>query len=257
MGEICQIISLKKAKRMTRFIRRTMTILALICMTGPAHSTFIFDHSTNILRGEGYMPPIVGGQPGLLGADRCQIKIVVDGQSYNKIWSPGSEPNCRFSPQEATLKWMLAQISGGITMTPIGAYQGANYIDLAYLAEWGNSWSTHGLDIKSGTSTACSVMGTITLEHGTLAENTAVGHMARNTATLMCNGEADVKLTVNPSNTKMTNGMNSRILVLGESSKKIKVGEGVTTIDISSELSGKPKQPGGATGSAVLQLEVQ
>ncbi|EMF5053718.1 hypothetical protein RGO66_002209 [Serratia marcescens] len=257
MGEICQIISLKKAKRMTRFIRRTMTSLVLLCVTGTAHATFTFDHSTNKLSGAGYMPPIVGGQHGWQGADRCFISIIVDGLYYFKQWFPSTEPNCRYAPKEATQQWMLDQIAGGLVMTPGGNAQGGNYIDLAYRSEWGNSWSSHGIDIRSGASTVCSFLGTVTLEHGNLPENTAVGHMVKSTATMTCNGEADVKLTVNPSNTKMTNGMNSRILVLGESSKKMKVGEGETTIDISSELSGKPKQPGGATGSSVLQLEVQ
>lgn len=243
---------------MTRFIRRTVVVLALICVNPPAQATFKFDPATKTLSGTGYMPPIWEGGAGWNASQVCRVQILVDGQYYVKFWDGAAEPNCRYDPREKTLQWMLDQIAGGLVLNPAGSGGPANYIDIGYLTgEAGSSWYSHGTDIQSWTATICTADGPINLVHGVLPENTAVGHMVKNSVAIKCNGEADVKLTITPSNTKMTNGMTSRILVQGKSSKKIKVGEGETTIDITSELSGKPKQPGGATGSSVLQLEVQ
>ncbi|RTF39487.1 hypothetical protein D9B83_09825 [Serratia marcescens] len=255
MGEICQINWIKKGKKMKKLPQKCRLALILVtCLQlSPAHSVLKFDKQTMTIVGTANWEDRPGwGTPGAPSV--CFINLYIDDAHY---WWQKIDPNCYYDDPEGAKAWLKNMIANGIQLQYGGpAVNALNRMEIGNTVGGPDYWREVTSDVSLGSPVVCYMDGAILLDHGLMAENDAGGATAHATATIDCDGEAEVKLTIKPSNVKMTNGMTARVLVQGKSSKKIKVGDGETTVDISSELNGKPEQAGAATGSTVLQYEV-
>ncbi|RNW11444.1 hypothetical protein CAG37_008480 [Serratia nematodiphila] len=255
MGEICQINWIKKGKKMKKLPQNCClaAMLAMALQLPYAHGLLTFNKQTMTLVGTTAWSDISG--PGTPGApSQCYIILYIDDSYYS--WKK-IDPNCYYADPEGSKAWLKNLIANGVQLQYAGpAVNAGNKVQIGNEVAGPASWRLVTSGVSLGSSVVCYMDGAILLDHGLMAENDAGGATTHSTATIDCDGEAEVKLTIKPSNVKMTNGMTARVLVQGKSSKKIKVGDGETTVDISSELNGKPEQAGAATGSTVLQYEV-
>lgn len=231
-----------------------LLIILILHTTGSAQATLRFDPSTGHLQGD--TVAWQGGQGWEPGSFKgCQITMRTTNQSYTRIYevAPGT---CYPWDLPATMSWLKSQIRNGVGL----AYRGTvNPGRMHVAARTGSGTSiatTISYDVRIQERTSCLMDGPLVLDHGTLRENQVQGHNALTQARVTCDGPADVVVTGHPLHIKMTNGLDSKILVNGEDQLKVHV-VGTATIDITSTLSGTSTQPGAATGTGVLQYEIQ
>ncbi|MFL4423845.1 hypothetical protein QTO20_24065 [Serratia marcescens] len=255
MGEICQINWIKKGKKMKKLPTKTgmATVLILAVVITNARASLFFDANNNKIVGVSAWDDISGhGTPG--DGSVCFMNLYIIDKMYTWRYMG---PECDQYHPEETQTWMKNLIANGVQLQYVGNAVGVETrIEIGNIIGGARAWRHRSRDVSVGSPVACSMDGDIVIDHGLVPEDGAGGSTANTTATIGCDGAAEVKLTIKPSNVRMTNGMNARVLVQGKASKKIKVGEGETTVEISSELTGKPEQAGAATGSTVLQYEV-
>ncbi|MGP2796730.1 hypothetical protein ACTVLK_15360 [Serratia marcescens] len=231
----------------------TYILLLLMVFISHARASLFFDANNNTLKGVTAWDDISGtGTPGQ--SNLCYMNLYIIDKWYQ--WTSVSSECDMYYPEE-TQKWMKNLIANGVQLRYVGNAAGVETrIEIGNAIQGTRSWRHRSREVSVGSPVACSMDGDIVIDHGLVPEDGVGGSKTNTTATISCDGEAEVKLTIKPSNVRMTNGMNARVLVQGKASQKIKVGEGETTVEISSELTGKPEQAGAATGSTVLQYEV-
>lgn len=186
----------------------------------------------------------------------CTITMYTPRQWYQVHYDIGAG-SCDSGDRDTTWNWLRTQIQFGVILTK----GGTNTEDLGRVGlrvgDRGIEWSIYSRDVQISETVSCKIEGPMVLDHGTISEKEAQGHTAGTQVELECDGPADVVVTGRPRNIKMTNGMISKILVNGKAQSKVHVGDGPASIDISSTLSGSVSQPGAATGTGVIQYEVQ